>query len=205
MVSVWRAAMTVVAMAGLMGSAAQTGQAQVPWPTGVPVEVPSTWTPAVPGTYGPDTVVVILGYGLTPEGTLREELVRRLRVGLLQAALAPLSPIIVTGGNPRSGITEADAMSDWLVANGVAPHRILREGQADSTVQNARHTAALMAERGLRGAVLVTSDDHIGRASAAFVAADVEVVGELTPDRVPWFVRPVWLGTFGANSPHPGP
>ncbi|MFF2084505.1 YdcF family protein [Nocardia sp. NPDC058176] len=199
MVSVWRAAMAVVATVGLLGSAAQIVQAQVPWPTGV-ADLPSTWTPALPGTYGPDTAVVILGYGLTPEGAMREELVRRLRAGLLQAALAPLSPVIVTGGNPRAGITEADAMAAWLVANGVAPERILREDRADSTVQNARRTATMMADRGLRAAVLVTSDDHIVRAATAFADADVAVVGELTPDRIPWFVQPLWLGSFGAGA-----
>lgn len=158
-------------------------------------------TPSLPGTYGVDTAVVILGYGLTPEGTLRAELVRRLRAGLVQAVFAPWSPIIVTGGNPRAGLSEADAMADWLVAAGIDPARILREPQADSTVANARFTAALMAEHHLRAAVLVTSGDHLDRARAAFDAAGVLVVGELTPDRTPWPALPLRVDQFGPALP----
>lgn len=186
--AVWRAAMAGVMAVGLLGAGGQTAAAQHLSPPGIA---------ALPGAYGPETAVVILGYGLTPEGALRAELVERLRAGLLQAALAPLSPVIVTGGNPRAGVTEAEAMAAWLVAHGLVPERIVREPHADSTVQNARRTAELMTDRGLRGAVLVTSDDHLARATSAFVAADVAVVGALTPARVPWFLRPGWIGAFG--------
>ncbi|MFD3591693.1 YdcF family protein [Nocardia sp. NPDC058640] len=158
-------------------------------------------TPALPGIYGPETAVVVLGYGLTPEGTMRDELVARLRAGLTQAVFAPLSPIIVTGGNPQAGLSEADAMADWLTAAGIDPTRILREPEADSTVANARNTAAMLSERGLRSVVLVTSDDHIDRARSTFAAAGITVVGDLTPGRALWSSVPLHIGGFGPARP----
>ena len=187
---------------------AVTGLALVPVPAYAELPAPpgldfarALGTPVLPGIYGPDTAVVVLGYGLTPEGTMREELVRRLRAGLAQAVFAPWSPIIVTGGNPQAGLSEADAMADWLVAAGIDQSRILRESEADSTVANARNTASMLAERGLRSVVLVTSEDHIARARGAFVDAGVLVVGDLTPDRAQWESVPLHVGGFG---PHQG-
>ncbi|MBC7304257.1 MAG: YdcF family protein [Nocardia sp.] len=184
---------------------AATGLAWVPVaPAGADLSVPpgldfarALGTPALPGIYGPDTAVVVLGYGLTPEGTMREELVRRLRAGLAQAVFAPWSPIIVTGGNPRAGLSEADAMADWLTAAGVDPRRIVRETTAESTVANARNTATMLTERGLRAVVLVTSADHMARARGAFADAGVLVVGDLTPDRAQWDSMPLRISNFG--------
>ncbi|MGY0501040.1 YdcF family protein [Nocardia sp. FBN12] len=183
---------------------AVSGLACVPVPAGADLSAPpgldfarALGTPTLPGIYGPDTAVVVLGYGLTPEGTMREELVRRLRAGLAQAVFAPWSPIIVTGGNPQAGLSEADAMADWLVAAGIDQSRIIRESEADSTVANARNTAAMLADKGLRSVVLVTSEDHIARARGAFADAGVLVVGDLTPDRAQWDAVPLHIGRFG--------
>ncbi|MFD6221159.1 YdcF family protein [Nocardia asteroides] len=190
-----RGVCAAVTAAGLVCAAAQPGAAE-------PVQdLHRLLTPGLPGTYGGDTAVVILGYGLTPEGTMRPELIRRLRAGAVQAVFAPWSPIIVTGGNPRAGLSEADAMADWLVAAGIDPARILREPHAESTVANARNTAAVMAEHQLRSAVLVTSGDHVDRARAAFADAGVLVVGELTPDRTLWPALPLRIDQFGPDLP----
>ncbi|MFC4125239.1 YdcF family protein [Nocardia rhizosphaerae] len=190
----------VLAAAGFVCAAPQTGNAEPSIPPAVR-DLQRVITPDLPATYGADTAVVILGYGLTPEGTLRTELVRRLRAGLVQAMFAPWSPVIVTGGNPRAGLSEADAMADWLVSAGLDPARILREPHAESTVANARNTAVLMAEHELADAVLVTSSDHIDRARAAFLDAGVTIAGELTPDRTPWPALPLRIDQFGPGLP----
>ncbi|MGW5311296.1 YdcF family protein [Nocardia thailandica] len=182
------------AVVAICWPAASTAGADGPLPAlpfGAHQGVASLDFTTLPSTYGPDTAVVILGYGLTPEGTLREELVRRLRAGLMQAVFAPLSPVIVTGGNPQSGVREADAMADWLVANGLPEARILREPEAASTVENARRTADLLREHGLRDAVLVTSGDHLARARAAFLDAGVTVAGARTPEQTVWPFGPL--------------
>ncbi|MGW4849097.1 YdcF family protein [Nocardia brasiliensis] len=138
-----------------------------------------------PPRYAPGTAIVVLGYGLLPDGTMRSTLVDRLRAGWLEAVLAPAAPVIVTGGNPHNGITEADAMAQWLVGHGIAPERIHREPLARSTVENASHSARLMREIGATTAVIVTSADHIDRAATDFAAAGIPIAATVTAEQLP--------------------
>ncbi|MCP2275856.1 YdcF family protein [Nocardia amikacinitolerans] len=142
------------------------------------------------GFRGPDTAVVVLGYGLLPDGGMRQELLARLHAGFVQALLAPASPVIVTGGNPRNGVTEARAMADWLIARGIPAERVIVEPDAASTAQNAEHSARIMRDIGARDAVVVTSADHIDRAVRDFSGAGVDVVATVTPDQVPVLASP---------------
>lgn len=127
------------------------------------------------------TAIVILGYGLMPDGSMRPELIDRLQAGLREAAAAPSSPIITTGGNPQNGITEGQAMAAWLIGQHVAPSRIHAETQANSTVQNALFSARIIQKIGAKDAVLVSSADHIRRATSDFEIAGVPIVGNLAP------------------------
>jgi vancomycin permeability regulator SanA len=114
------------------------------------------------------TVIVVLGAGLYDDGTIQPVLRERLDAALALAQRYPASQIIASGGVPRSGITEARAMRTWLIANGVAPERIVEENTSTSTVENARNTAAILAERGAQGAVVVSSPNHVERALIDF-------------------------------------
>ena len=78
--------------------------------------------------------IVILGYGLTPQGAMRPILYTRVLTGLAVAQFFPQSPIIVTGGNPRNGQTEAAAMRNTLMMLGFPANRIIVEDRANSTV-----------------------------------------------------------------------
>jgi uncharacterized SAM-binding protein YcdF (DUF218 family) len=82
--------------------------------------------------------IVILGYGLNPDGTMRTILCRRMLLGLTAAQFFPQSPITVTGGNPQNGNTEAGQMRKMLMLLGFPDNRIIVEDKANSTVQNAR-------------------------------------------------------------------
>ena len=95
----------------------------------------------LPALVGPQTGIVVLGYGLLPDGALRPELENRLTAAWMQAIAAPFSPVIVTGGNPQNGISEAEAMRRWLTARGLPGDRIHVEDRAGSTVQNALFSA----------------------------------------------------------------
>ncbi|MET9489761.1 YdcF family protein [Nocardia sp. NPDC006630] len=141
----------------------------------------------LPAPRGPATAIVVLGYGLLPDGAMRPELVERLQAGCIQALLAPASPVILTGGNARNGVTEAQAMGDWFVSHGISADRIHLEQDAQSTVDNADNSAAIIREIGARDAVVVTSADHIARAVRTFIEAGVNVVGTVTPEQVPRF------------------
>ncbi|WP_431955566.1 YdcF family protein [Nocardia lijiangensis] len=134
----------------------------------------------LPALIGPQTGIVVLGYGLLPDGALRPELVNRLTAAWIQSIVSPFSPIVVTGGNPQNGITEAEAMRDWLVGRGIPASRISVESRAGSTVQNALFSTRLLRDVGATSAVVVTSPNHIRRAVADFIVAGTRVVGATT-------------------------
>lgn len=120
-----------------------------------------------------------------PDGTLRPELVDRLQAVAVQSITAPLSPIIVTGGAPKNGITEAAAMKEWLVRHFVPADRVHVEDRAGSTVENALYSTRMIRDIGAQNAVVVTSATHIRRATADFNIAGTPVVGAMsTLDRI---------------------
>jgi uncharacterized SAM-binding protein YcdF (DUF218 family) len=130
--------------------------------------------------HGPQTGIVVCGYGLQPDGSLRPELVNRLIAAWLQAIASPFSPVVVTGGNPQNGITEAEAMRAWLVGKGLPANRINLETRAGSTVQNALFSTRMLRDLGANSAVVVSSPNHIRRAVADFMVAGTRVVGATT-------------------------
>ncbi|MGV0834028.1 YdcF family protein [Mycolicibacterium thermoresistibile] len=130
--------------------------------------------------------IVVLGYGLLPDGTMRPLLRRRVLAGLTVAQFFPQSPIIVTGGNPRNGVTEAAAMRRMLLMFGFPDHRIIVEDRANSTVQNARFSVPLAEKAGASGIILVTSSTHQGRADGNFADEGANILATVSyPDGNP--------------------
>jgi uncharacterized SAM-binding protein YcdF (DUF218 family) len=130
--------------------------------------------------------IVILGYGLNPDGTMREILRRRVLAGLIVAQFFPQSPVIVTGGNPQNGNTEAGQMRNMLLLLGFPDNRILVEDRANSTVQNAQLSVPLAKEAGTSGIILVTSTTHQGRADGDFADAGGNLLATVSyPDGNP--------------------
>jgi uncharacterized SAM-binding protein YcdF (DUF218 family) len=130
--------------------------------------------------------IVILGYGLNPNGTMRTILRRRVLTGLAVAQFFPQSPIIVTGGNPQNGKTEAEQMRNMLQLLGFPPDRIIVEDKASSTVQNAQFSVPLAKQAGTSGIILVTSTTHQGRADGDFADAGGNLLATVSyPDGNP--------------------
>jgi uncharacterized SAM-binding protein YcdF (DUF218 family) len=130
--------------------------------------------------------IVILGYGLNSDGTMRVILRRRVLTGLAIAQSFPQSPIIVTGGNPQNGRTEAGQMQKMLMLLGFPADRIIVEDKANSTVQNARFSVPLARGAGTSGIILVTSSTHQGRADGDFVDAGANMLATVSyPDGDP--------------------
>lgn len=130
--------------------------------------------------------IVILGYGLNPDGSPRRVLHNRVLAGLTIAQLFPQSPVIVTGGNPQNGHTEAGEMHNMLTALGFPDSRIIVEDKANSTVQNARFSVPLAKQAGTSGIILVTSSTHQGRADGDFVDAGANLLATVSfPDGNP--------------------
>jgi uncharacterized SAM-binding protein YcdF (DUF218 family) len=130
--------------------------------------------------------IVILGYGLNPDGTMRTILRRRVLTGLTVAQFFPQSPIIVTGGNPKNGNTEAGQMRKMLMLLGFPDNRIMVEDRANSTVQNARFSLPLAKKADTSGIILVTSSTHQGRADGDFADAGGNLLATVSyPDGHP--------------------
>jgi uncharacterized SAM-binding protein YcdF (DUF218 family) len=130
--------------------------------------------------------IVILGYGLNPNGSMRTILRRRVLTGLTVAQFFPQSPIIVTGGNPQNGNTEAGQMQKMLLLLGFPPDRIIVEDKANSTVQNAQFSVPLAKQAGTSGIILVTSTTHQGRADGDFADAGGNLLATVSyPDGNP--------------------
>lgn len=134
----------------------------------------------LPSMVGPQTALVVLGYGLLPNGAMRPELVNRLQAAWLQAVAAPGSTIVVTGGAPQNGVPEAAAMAGWLIGHGIPASRILVEDRSSSTVQNALFSTRILRDRGIDSAVVITSPNHIRRAVTDFIVAGTRVIGAMT-------------------------
>jgi len=130
--------------------------------------------------------IVILGYGLAPDGSMRAILRRRVMTGLIVAQFFPQSPVIVTGGNPQNGKTEASQMRNMLMLLGFPANRIIVEDRANSTVQNAQFSVPLAKQAGTSGIILVTSTTHQGRADGDFADAGGNILATVSyPDGNP--------------------
>ncbi|GED96097.1 hypothetical protein nbrc107697_01360 [Gordonia crocea] len=150
--------------------------------------VPSTSPVSAPA----GSAIVILGYGLRPNGSMAPELVKRLEAGLAQAQASPSTPIFVTGGVPKKGITEAAAMQKWLVGRGVSASRITTEDKSTSTISNAQNTTELLRARGISQVVLITSPNHIRRGAADFAGAGTRVAATVTtPTELSRYAKPL--------------
>jgi uncharacterized SAM-binding protein YcdF (DUF218 family) len=131
--------------------------------------------------------IVVLGGGIRPPepGAAAPDLgagADRVWFGarLYHAGKAPL--VVLSGGSdPRSSATsEADASVPLIRDLGVPAQALLLERDSRDTLQNARFTAPLLRERGIRRILLVTSALHMPRAMAKFQAEGFEVLPAAT-------------------------
>lgn len=132
-----------------------------------------------------NTCLAVLGYSLNSDGSMRKELIGRLQVALDCAKQYPEMMVLCTGGGTASGnkkVTEAGAMGDWLVKNGLDPARLLIEDRSVSTEQNAIYSAALLYEKApwVTNVIIVSSDYHINWGSLLFEAAFI--IGDALSD-----------------------
>ena len=126
----------------------------------------------------PDTdelCIVVLGFQLQPDGTMRDELIERLKVAKRSAEKYPNALIVCTGGGTASEdktATEAGRMAQWLIENGVAPERVIAEDRSLTTAQNAIFTYNILAEKypQVNTLAIVSSDYHIATGTLLFEA-----------------------------------
>ena len=79
----------------------------------------------------------------------------------------PEVTVVASGGQgPDEPVSEAQAIRDALVDQGVAAERILLEDQSHNTVQNLRYSLALLEQAGIGaedGILVVSNDFHLAR------------------------------------------
>lgn len=119
-----------------------------------------------------DHAFVVLGYALSDEGEMEETLLERLKVAKEAAEENPDSKLIVTGGVPRQGITEADVMHEWLIDEGIDEDRIIKEDMATDTVENGLFSMHIAEEENIEDITMITSASHMRRALVIFGEAN---------------------------------
>ena len=131
--------------------------------------------------------LVGLGFQLNPDGTMRDELVERLKVMLSASEKYPNAVIVCTGGGTAADdptATEAGRMAEWLEAHGVNPSRLIVEDHSLATAQTAIYTLDILSEKypQVRQIAIISSDYHIATGTLLFGAeailrdSDIEVV-----------------------------
>ena len=141
--------------------------------------------------------IIVLGAqvrGTQPSWSMHD----RLTAALDYLNAYPESKAVVSGGQgPDEGCSEAEAMQTWLLAQGVAPERILLEDQSETTRENLTYSFNVIRSWGgdpAEGVGVVTSEYHLHRAKLMAEALGAKPIGvaaktELVIMRVNYFIR----------------
>lgn len=122
--------------------------------------------PDVRGLKAADAIVC-LGGGMAPNGTLADAVLTRVErcVQLYEAGLAPV--VVFSGGTARpEGPSAGGQMGRYAVGLGLPERAVLVEGSAQSTLQNAMFSLALVPDA--QRFIVVTEAFHLPRAWASF-------------------------------------
>ena len=119
--------------------------------------------------------LAVLGFQLNPDGTMREELIERLKVALTASEKYPQAFIVCTGGGTATGdptASEAGRMAEWLEKHGVEPSRLIVEDRSLTTAQNAVFTFDILEAQypQVRQIAIISSDYHIATGVLLFGA-----------------------------------
>lgn len=128
-----------------------------------------------------------------------DEYGRRMQHGveLWRRGLVKDGPLVTTGGVLYDELSWAKAMRAHAVRLGVPAERVVALDRGVTTAEEARLAMELLAARGARTVLLVTSPYHSGRAAALFRAEatprGIEVLSCPSPDEAPeaWWEDPV--------------
>ena len=119
--------------------------------------------------------IVVMGYALNANGSMRSELIGRLETAYASAQKYPNAYILCTGGGTAQSNrarTEASEMSKWLINKGIDKSRIIIEDKSLSTVANAINSCNILANEYpfVTHLAIVTSDYHLARSCLLFHA-----------------------------------
>ena len=120
---------------------------------------------SVPEPDGNTQAIIVLGAQVKPDGTMSLQLQYRVELALEQYR-ANRQIIVVCGAQgTNEPMTEAQAMHDYLIENGVPEEDILMEDTSFNTRQNLSNAQKLLGED-VKKVLIVTSNYHLPRAMA---------------------------------------
>ena len=156
----------------------------------------------------PDTdelCLVTLGFQLNPDGSMKNELIERLKVAKACAEKYPNALLVCTGGPTASGspeATEAGEMAKWLIENGVDPQRVIVENRSLTTAQNAVYTWKILSEQypRVRKLAVISSDYHIATGVLLFGAEATLLAEEAGKEAMTVVSNAAWPAPSGSLS-----
>ena len=156
----------------------------------------------------PDTdelCIVVLGFQLNPDGSMRDELIERLTVALNSALKYPNAYIVCTGGGTAAeneDATEAGEMAKWLEEQGIEKSRIIVEDHSITTAQNAIFTYDILTSLypSVKSLVIVSSDYHIATGELLFRAESILRAGVPGNEKLEVISNAAWKAPSGTLS-----
>lgn len=133
-------------------------------------------------------VVVVLGAGLKGD-KLSLILKNRMDKCLKYMNKYPESIAVVSGGQGEGEtITEAEAMKNFLLVNGINEKRILKEEKSTSTFENLKFSKKILENNKIytKEIMIITSDFHLFRAKAIGKSIGIKTFG--IPAKTPWYL-----------------
>ena len=156
----------------------------------------------------PDTdelCIVVLGFQLNPDGSMREELVERLTVALGSAEKYPRSYIVCTGGGTAAeneSASEAGEMAKWLIGHGIEKGRVIVEDHSITTAQNAIFTYDILTSLypSVKKLAIVSSDYHIATGELLFKAESILRASSPGNEKLEVIANAAWKAPSGSLS-----
>jgi uncharacterized SAM-binding protein YcdF (DUF218 family) len=125
-------------------------------------------------------VLIVLGGSVLEDGTIGGSSYWRAVYAVRAWREGGFKAIVLSGGGPP-GVSSAEAMRDFLVAQGISRESIWLESRSRSTRENALFSKPILDQLPGRK-VLLTSDFHMYRACRAFKKVGIEVLPRPFPD-----------------------
>lgn len=110
-------------------------------------------------------VVVVLGNRMNNDGSMTQLSQRRLQATMRFVSAFNADKIILSGGvaNKKANRSEAAAMYEYLVNNGIAEDKLICEDQSTTTEENAKYSVPIAAKLGATEVTVITSNEHMSR------------------------------------------
>ena len=156
----------------------------------------------------PDTdelCIVVLGFQLEPDGSMKDELIQRLAVALNSAKKYPKAYIVCTGGgtaSDNSSASEAGKMAEWLAEKGIDKSLIIVEDNSITTAQNAIFTYDILTSLypSVKKLAIVSSDYHISTGELLFKAEAILRSNAPGNEKLEVISNAAWKAPSGALS-----